>query len=105
MISFTAAQEGEYNFNLQCSVRRKPSPLLLNVKAEGYAISTSLSYTNPEGQEESLPVGQGAKRTIDFGQVVCVSVCVYLCVCCICVYMRAHVHVWVCICIYDPYTG
>jgi len=53
-----AAQEGEYNFNLQCSVRRKPSPLLLNVKAEGYAISTSLSYTNPEGQEESLPVGQ-----------------------------------------------
>jgi len=69
VISFMAAQEGEYNFNLQCSVRRKPSPLLLNVKAEGYAISTSLSYTNPEGQEESLPVGQGEKRTIDFGQV------------------------------------
>ena len=68
-ISFTATQEGDCNFNLQCKVSRKPSPLVLNVKAEGYAISTSLSYTTPEGQEESLPVGQRAKRVIDFGQV------------------------------------
>ena len=75
-ISFTATQKGDCNFNLQCKVRRKPSLLVLNVKAEGYAISTSLSYTSPEGQEESLPVEQGAKRVIDFGQV---CVCVYLC--------------------------
>lgn len=78
-ISFTATQKGDCNFNLQCKVRRKPSLLVLNVKAEGYAISTSLSYTSPEGQEESLPVGQGTKRVIDFGQVcVCVCICVHL---------------------------
>ena len=51
---------------------------MLNVKAEGYAISTppSYMYTSPEGQEESLPVGQEAKRVIDFGRVcTCMSVC------------------------------
>ena len=62
-------QEREYNFNLQCSVRRKPTPLLLNVKAEGYVINVGLAYTSPEGNEVQLPTGRGAKRIIDFGQV------------------------------------
>lgn len=68
-ISFTATQEQEFNFNLQCSVRRKPSPLVLNVKAEGYAFSTALSYTSPDNNEVPLPVGRGARRVINFGQV------------------------------------
>ena len=68
-VSFAATQEREYNFNLQCSVHRKPTPLLLNVKAEGYVINVGLAYTTPKGKEVQLPTERGAKRIIDFGQV------------------------------------
>lgn len=68
-ISFTATQEQDFNFNLQCRVRRKPTPLVLNVKAQGYAVNASLSYTRPDGMELSLPVAKSEKRLINFGQV------------------------------------
>ena len=68
-ISFTASQEQDFNFNLQCKVKRKPTPLILNVKAQGYAVNATLSYTSPDGVEMSLPMARAEKRIINFGQV------------------------------------
>ena len=68
-ISFTVQQEDEFNFNLRCNVKRKPTPLVLNVKAEGYAINATLSYISPDGMETNLPVARSEKRIINFGQV------------------------------------
>ena len=68
-ISFTATQGQDFNFNLQCRVKRKPTPLMLNVKAQGYAINAALSYTSPDGEERSLPIGKNEKRMIIFGHV------------------------------------
>jgi hydrocephalus-inducing protein len=68
-ISFTATQDQDFNFNLQCRVKRKPTPLVLNVKAQGYAINAALSYTSPNGEEMSLPITKNEKRMINFGHV------------------------------------
>ena len=42
---------------------------MLNVKAKGYAVSASLSYTRPDGVELSLPMAKSEKRLINFGHV------------------------------------
>ena len=68
-MSFTATQEQDFNFNLQCKVKRKPTPLVLNVKAQGYSVNATLSYTSPEGVEMSLPVAKSERRVINFGRV------------------------------------
>ena len=68
-VCFTANQEQDFNFNLQCRVKRKPTPLMLNVKAQGYSVNASLSYTSPDGEEKSLPVAKSEKRVINFGHV------------------------------------
>ena len=68
-ISFTATQDQDFNFNLQCRVKRKPTPLVLNIKAQGYAVNAALSYTSPDGEEKSLPVAKNEKRMINFGHV------------------------------------
>ena len=72
-IAFKAVQEKEYNFNLKCSVKKKPTPLVLNVKADGYGINTALSYSTPEGEDQHLPIAKTEKRIINFGQVTCIS--------------------------------
>ena len=68
-MSFTARHEQDYNFNLKCNIKHKPDPLILNVKATGYAINTALSYTSPNGTEVSLPVAKPESRIINFGSV------------------------------------
>ena len=68
-IRFTAAQEREYSFNLLCQVKRKLKPLVLNVKAQGYAINTVIACKGPDGKEVDLQLDKGAKRVIDFKQV------------------------------------
>lgn len=68
-LSFTASLPQEFNFNLECRVKQKPTPLHLNVKASGYAIQMSLLYTGPSGRETVLPVQPQASKEISFGQV------------------------------------
>ena len=53
-VSYLPKKEGSVNFNVQCSVSRKPNPLRLNVKAEGYLIR-ELVELEPA---ESFAVGQ-----------------------------------------------
>ena len=69
-MSFKATEEREFLFHLQCNVKTKPSPLMLNVKAEGYAVNVSVTLYNPDGKEIVLPLKPGAtKRVINFGGV------------------------------------
>lgn len=44
---------------------------MLNVKAEGYAVSVAVSLCNPDGKEVVLPLEATAlnERVVDFGQV------------------------------------
>jgi hydrocephalus-inducing protein len=37
-----------YNYNLQCNVKRKARPLILNVKGEGYQIHHSVMADEPQ---------------------------------------------------------
>ena len=68
-IHFTAHHEKDYNFKLKCKVKRKVTPLVLRVNAEGYSINLGISYISPDGSELKLPVGRADQRRIDFGQV------------------------------------
>ena len=68
-VSFVPTQEREYNFNLQCLVKKKPTPIILNVKAEGFLITYTLHYEDRKGSMLQLPTGKGTTRRIDLGKV------------------------------------
>lgn len=67
-VAFSPMLEQEYNFNVQCHVRRKPSPITLNVKAEGYAVRSSLVYEDVEGTLKEMVAGT-VENVIDFGDI------------------------------------
>ena len=60
----------EFSFDLKCRVKRKPTPLHLNVKAVGYATRMSLSFRDTRGNEVEIPVQADNRQEIDFGEVV-----------------------------------
>ena len=66
-ITFTATAQKEVNFNLMCFVKRKTSPLTLNVKAEGYAMNAQLICEDSQGNKVEL-TSRGTNR-INLGQV------------------------------------
>ncbi len=68
-ISFVARHEQEYNFYLKCKIKCKPDPLLLTIKATGYSINTTLTYTAPDETTFSLPTGKTDTRSINFGSL------------------------------------
>ena len=53
-ISFTATEQKEVNFNVICHVKKKISPLTLNVKAEGYAMNAQLICEDSQGNKVEL---------------------------------------------------
>ncbi len=48
--SFAPEQERDINYTVFCAVKRKPTPLSLNVKAVAYAIHDSLQLEESSGQ-------------------------------------------------------
>ena len=70
VISFTAPTEKEFIFNLQCNIKKKTTPLTLNVKAMGHSINVGVSAINDKGEEVMLASGGGANRGVDFGKVI-----------------------------------
>lgn len=68
-ISFTANHEKDYSFQLKCKVKRKATPLILKVNAEGYSINLGITYTGPDGSETEFSVGRSDERVVDFGQI------------------------------------
>lgn len=83
-VSFTASLPQEFNFNLECRVKRKPSLLRLNVKAGGYSVRMGLSFTGPNGEELEVPIQSKTNRTISFGRVCNkINILRMLCSCCL----------------------
>lgn len=68
-ISFTANHEKDYSFQLKCKVKRKATPLVLKVNAEGYSINLGITYTGPDGSETVYAVGKSDERIVNFGQI------------------------------------
>ena len=66
-ISFTATEQKEVNFNVLCHVKKKTSPLTLNVKAEGYAMNAQLICEDSQGNKVEL-TSKGTNR-INLGMV------------------------------------
>ena len=62
-ISFTPKFELKYNYNLQCNIKRKARPLILNVKGEGYKIHHTVSADEPR-----VEVQAGQPFNFDFGE-------------------------------------
>lgn len=66
-VCFTPQQEDAFNHNVVCNVSKKPQPLALNVKGQGYAIHASMQL---DGQGGSMvEMAEGVPNYISFGQV------------------------------------
>lgn len=59
--------ERPINYNVVVRVRNKPTPLVLNVKGEGYALQPSMLLELPD--DGSLEMSPAGINTLDFGQV------------------------------------
>lgn len=66
-ISFSAVAEKEVNFNVLCKVKKKTTPLTLNVKAEGYSMNAQLYCEDSLGNKVAL-TAKGTNR-INLGEV------------------------------------
>lgn len=66
-ISFMASAQKEVNFNVLCHVKKKTTPLTLNVKAEGYAMVAQLVCEDSQGTKVEL-TAKGTNR-INLGEV------------------------------------
>ena len=62
-IAFTPKFELKYNYNLQCNIKRKARPLILNVKGEGYKIHHTVYADEPR-----VEVQAGTPFDFDFGE-------------------------------------
>ncbi|KAJ3106206.1 hypothetical protein HDU97_006839 [Phlyctochytrium planicorne] len=69
-IVFCPSAEKVFNFNLVCNVKKKPTPVTMNVKGEGYEIHESIQGEMSDGTVfELIPTGQNGENVMDFGQV------------------------------------
>ncbi|WIA13448.1 hypothetical protein OEZ85_007028 [Tetradesmus obliquus] len=65
---FAPQAERPINYNVAVRVRNKPTPLVLNVKGEGYALQPSLLLELPD--DSSLEMSPSGTNNLDYGQVV-----------------------------------
>ncbi|KAJ3074073.1 hypothetical protein HDU98_012192 [Podochytrium sp. JEL0797] len=68
-IIFTPSTEKMFNFNLQCSIKKKPTPVSINVKGEGYEIHDVVQSELVDGTIFELASGANSENALDFGQV------------------------------------
>ncbi|KAI8909684.1 hypothetical protein EDD86DRAFT_206048, partial [Gorgonomyces haynaldii] len=68
-VVFTPSSEKTFNFNLTCVVKKKPTPLKVNIKGEGYEIHETLQTELSDGAIIDLAKGIDSENLIDFGQV------------------------------------
>ncbi|KAJ3215867.1 hypothetical protein HDU67_010224 [Dinochytrium kinnereticum] len=69
-IIFCPSAEKVFNFNLVCNVKKKPTPVTMNVKGEGYEIHESIQGEMADGTVfELVSSAQNGENTVDFGQV------------------------------------
>ncbi len=71
-VVFCPLEEKAYNFNVPCIVKKKPSPLSLNVKGEGYAVHDSVVLESDGGVTvgaKAVPLSSDGLNHVDFGHV------------------------------------
>nr|KAJ3422703.1 hypothetical protein HK105_006819 [Polyrhizophydium stewartii] len=68
-IVFSPASEKTFNFNLVCNIRKKPTPVTINIKGEGYEIHDSLQTEIADGNVFELAASPAPDNMLDFGQV------------------------------------
>ncbi|KAJ3270503.1 hypothetical protein HDV01_007759 [Terramyces sp. JEL0728] len=68
-ILFSPPAEKLYNFNLVCNIKKKPTPVTINVKGEGYQIHDSLQVELADGSMFELDSDESAQNNLDFGVV------------------------------------
>ncbi|XP_022605572.1 hydrocephalus-inducing protein homolog [Seriola dumerili] len=66
-VSFTPCREGYVSFKLVLRVKRRSEPLTLTVKADCFAMSTSVQVANPDGGLREI--NSNHEDTVDFGKV------------------------------------
>lgn len=64
---FAPNSDKEVNFNIVCRIKRKVTPVTLNVKAEGYSMNSQLLCEDSHGRVEEL-ISNGM-NIIRFGEV------------------------------------
>ena len=71
-VVFVADAEKPRNFNVVAAVRRKPSPLSLNVKGEGYALHETLQLESmvPGEEKPARLLAAPSKNAVDLGRVL-----------------------------------
>ncbi len=65
--TFAPLSDKAINYNIQCRVRSKPTPLTINVKGEGYALKHGLMAELAGGRLVEL--APRADNPVDLGQV------------------------------------
>ncbi|KAJ3036631.1 hypothetical protein HDV00_002527 [Rhizophlyctis rosea] len=68
-IIFAPSAEKVFNFNLVCNVKKKPAPVTINVKGEGYEVHEDLQTEATDGTPYALAAGLNAENAVDFGLV------------------------------------
>ena len=66
-ISYKPANESEVNFNVICRVKKKATPLMMNVKAQGFKVNVEVLCEDSNGQKVKL--SQTGTNVINFGNV------------------------------------
>ena len=67
-LSFAPTLEKQFNFNLECKVKNKSLPLVLNLKGEGYTIHDHLLLESAEAAKP-IELSSHAPTRLDFGEV------------------------------------
>ena len=66
-VSFCPVSDKEVNFNVQCVMKKKTSPLTLNIKAEGYSMNCLVLCEDSSGNKVEL--ASNSLNSINFGEV------------------------------------
>eukprot|EP00762_Andalucia_godoyi_P000512 ANDGO_05257.mRNA.1 Hydin len=68
-LTFAPDVEQSYNINLRCVVKKKPTPLNLNVKGDAYMVKDSLYVIDVDGTTVEVFGGVSNVNSIDFGRI------------------------------------
>ncbi len=71
-VHFCPETEQEVNFNLVCRVKKKTTPLTVNVKAEGFSILSKLVCEDSQGNKINL--SENGVNVINLGDVSALNI-------------------------------
>lgn len=67
-VVFSPCAEKHFNYNLVCNVRKKPTPVTINVKGEGYDVHDSVQTELSDGTVCEFAAGPNVQNVVDLGQ-------------------------------------